>query len=66
MTVNAIAYARDKLGKLVAFKINDAVSYEGAIEAVKADLGVDRALCLVPNKQPELPVFKLKKEAVNE
>lgn len=50
MTVDTYAYARDKLGKLAVFKVNEAVSYEGAIEAVKIDLGVDRALCLVLNK----------------
>jgi hypothetical protein len=50
MTIDTYAYARDKLGKLAVFKINEAVSYEGAIEAVKIDLGVDRALCLVLNK----------------
>lgn len=50
MTVDTYAYARDKLGKLAVFKINEAVSYEDAIEAVKIDLGVDRALCLVLNK----------------
>lgn len=50
MTVATYIYARDKLGKLAVFKANEAVSYEGAIEAVKIDLGVDRALCLVLNK----------------
>ena len=50
MTINTYAYARDKKGALAVFKINDAPSFEGAIEAVKADLGVDRALCLVLNK----------------
>lgn len=50
MTINTIAYARDKKGALAVFKINEAVSFEGAIEAVKIDLGVDRALCLVLNK----------------
>jgi hypothetical protein len=50
MTIDTRAYARDKQGKLAVFQINEAVSYEGAIEAVKIDLGVDRALCLVLNK----------------
>lgn len=60
MTIDTIAYARDKQGKLAVFKINEAVSYEGAIEAVKADLGVGRALCLVLNKPQasEEPVTK--------
>lgn len=50
MSIDTVAYARDKSGKLAVFKINEAVSFEGAIEAVKIDLGVDRALCLVLNK----------------
>lgn len=54
MTIDTYAYARDKLGKLAVFKINEAASYEDAIEAVKIDLGVDRALCLVLNK-PQAP-----------
>lgn len=50
MTINTIAYARDKKGALAAFKINEVPSFADAIEAVKSDLGVDRALCLVLNK----------------
>lgn len=50
MTINTIAYARDQKGDLAVFKINEAISYEGAIEAVKIDLGVERALCLVLNQ----------------
>lgn len=58
MSINTYVYARDKLGKLATFKMTDAVSYEGAIDAVKIDLGVDRALCLVVNdpKAFEQPV----------
>lgn len=60
MTINTFAYARDKMGKLAVFKINEAVSYKGAIEAVKIDLGVERALCLV------LPAPKATQEPIPE
>lgn len=58
MSVKTIAYARDNAGALAAFFIDEAASYEAAIDAVKADLGVNRALCLVlnENKKAEQPI----------
>ena len=50
MTISTIAYAHDELGKLAAFKIEKADklrSYKAVIEAVKAETGAPRAMCLV-------------------
>lgn len=50
MSIDTITYARDKEGKLATFKVSNTSNYTDTIAAVKAELGVDRALCLVLNK----------------
>ncbi|MCL2874757.1 MAG: hypothetical protein FWF12_00385 [Betaproteobacteria bacterium] len=48
-TIATIAYARDADGELRAFEV-EAKSYGEAIEAVKEELGVSRAMCVVHKK----------------
>lgn len=42
-----VAYAHQKDGKLAAFEVPAGLSIPDVIEAVKGELGVDRALVLV-------------------
>ena len=55
-----VAYARQKDGKLAAFEVPSDLSIPEVIEAVKSELGVERALVLVhdADKAPRPPIEK--------
>lgn len=44
-----MTFAKDKSGRLAAFSV-EADSFKDAIQCVKEELGVNRALCLVQNQ----------------
>lgn len=51
MSISTTVYAHDQKGKLAVFKIDNAASFADAIEAVKSDLSVTRALCVVAKRE---------------